>query len=205
MSQKQINIAVLVSGQGTNLEALFERVHGREARIVAVASNVADAPALRRARGRDVPTKTFSRKRFATRVERDQAMAQWLKDEGVQLVVLAGFMELLSQAFLEEFPNAVINIHPSLLPAFPGLNAVERAIEAGCEDFGATVHLVDAGIDTGPIIAQGRVKITGARDPDAVLTAIRPIEHGLLCSVVKDFASRLHQQLEDEQILVAAA
>ena len=142
-------IAVLVSGDGTNLQALLDTVHGREAEIVAVASNAADAPALRARRRRGVPTTVFSRSGYADREERDEAMAEWLQERGARLVVLAGYMELLGERFLERFPDAVINVHPSLLPAFPGLHAIEQALAYGVKVFGVTVHFVDAGVDTG--------------------------------------------------------
>src|ERR1039457_7589286 len=124
--QEQLPIAVLVSGTGTNLKALLDTVHGHEAQVVAVASSVADAPALERAVERGVPTAVFARSEYPDRKRRDRAMADWLGEQGVRLVVLAGYMELLSEAFLERFPGAVINVHPSLLPAFPGLAAIEQ-------------------------------------------------------------------------------
>jgi phosphoribosylglycinamide formyltransferase-1 len=185
-------IAVLVSGTGTNLQALLDTVHGREAQIVAVASNVADAPALRRAKDRYIPTEVFSRSQYADRQARDEAMADWLSGLGARLIVLAGFMELLSERFLERFPRATINVHPSLLPAYPGLHAIEQALANGDEIFGVTVHYVDAGIDTGPIIAQRKVRLPGASDPAEVLKALRPLEHTLLPEAVRLFVSQ-HQ------------
>lgn len=183
-------IAVLVSGTGTNLQALLDTVHGHEAQVVAVASNVADAPALTRAQTRGVPTAVFSRSRHPDRAARDEAMAGWLLAHGVRLVVLAGFMELLSPAFLERFPQAVINVHPSLLPAYPGLGAIEQALAHGDERFGVTVHYVDAGIDTGPVILQDAIELPGAEDPAAVLTALRPLEHKLLPEAVRLLAAQ---------------
>jgi phosphoribosylglycinamide formyltransferase 1 len=183
-------IAVLVSGTGTNLQALLDTVHGHEAQVVAVASSVADAPALARAQGRGVPTAVFPRSRYSDRVARDEAMVEWLLQRGVRLVVLAGFMELLSPAFLERFPQAVINVHPSLLPAYPGLGAIERALAHGDERFGVTVHYVDAGIDTGPVILQEALDLPGAHDPSAVLAALRPLEHTLLPEAVRLLAAQ---------------
>ncbi|MFI5009894.1 MAG: phosphoribosylglycinamide formyltransferase [Solirubrobacterales bacterium] len=183
-------IAVLVSGTGTNLQALLDTVHGREAQVVAVASNVADAPALGRARARSVPTAVFPRSRYPDRAARDEAMAEWLIERGVRLVVLAGFMELLSPAFLERFPQAVLNVHPSLLPAYPGLGAIEQALAHGEERFGVTVHHVDAGIDTGPVILQEAVELPGASDPAVVLAALRPLEHKLLPEAVRQIAAQ---------------
>jgi phosphoribosylglycinamide formyltransferase-1 len=185
-----LSIAVLASGTGTNLQALLDTVHGHEAQVVAVASNVADAPALTRARARDVPTAVFPRSRYCDRAARDEAMAEWLLQRGARLVVLAGFMELLSPVFLERFPQAVINVHPSLLPAYPGLGAIEQALAHGDERFGVTVHYVDAGIDTGPVILQDAVELPGASDPAAVLAALRPLEHRLLPEAVRLLAAQ---------------
>jgi phosphoribosylglycinamide formyltransferase 1 len=192
-------IAVLVSGQGTNLEALFQSVHDREVEIVAVASNVRDAPALRRARRRGVPTRVFPRDKYEHRQLRDEAMASWLEKRGARLVVLAGFMELLTEPFLDTFPDAVINVHPSLLPLFPGLGAIEQAIAARESVFGVTVHYVDAGIDTGPIIAQDKVEIPRARDPREVLEALRPLEHTLLSNAVRTFAADAERQRDSRR------
>lgn len=185
-------VAVLVSGTGTNLQALLDTVHGHEAQIVAVASNVADAPALKRAEARDIPTEVFPRSQYADRQTRDEAMADWLFGLGARLIVLAGFMELLSERFLDRFPQAVKNVHPSLLPAYPGMHAIEQALANGEEAFGVTVHYVDAGIDTGSIIAQREVRLPGANDPAEVLKALRPLEHALLPEAVRLFVSQ-HQ------------
>jgi phosphoribosylglycinamide formyltransferase-1 len=181
-------IAVLVSGTGTNLQALLDTVHTREARIVAVASSVAGAPALERAAAHDVPTKIFPRADYPDRSARDEALADWLHACGTRLVVLAGYMALLSESFLRRFPGAVINVHPSLLPAFPGLHAIEQALAYGVKVFGVTVHFVDAGVDTGPVILQRAVELPGAGSPDEVLTALRPLEHALLPEAVRLFA-----------------
>jgi phosphoribosylglycinamide formyltransferase-1 len=181
-------IAVLVSGTGTNLQALLDSVHEREARIVAVASSNPDAPALARADARGVPTGVFARTDHPDRVARDTAIADWLAERGTRLVVLAGYMALLSKPFLARFPGAVINVHPSLLPAFPGLHAIEQALAYGVHVFGVTIHFVDAGTDTGPVILQRAIELPYARDPDAVLAALRPLEHALLPEAVRLFA-----------------
>lgn len=186
---ERLPIAVLVSGTGTNLQALLDTVHGREAEVVAVASSVADAPALARAEERGVPTAVFERSAYADRLERDAALADWLVARGARLVVLAGYMELLGASFLDRFPTAVINVHPSLLPAFPGLHAVEQALAYGVKVFGVTVHFVDAGVDSGAIILQRSVELPAARDPDEVLAALRPLEHSLLPEAVTLFAA----------------
>ena len=182
-------IAVLASGEGTNLQALLDTVHGQEARIVAVASDRPHAPALRRARDAGVPTATFAPDDFTDRATRDEAMAGWLAEHGARAVVLAGYMALLSPRFLACFPAGVVNVHPSLLPAFPGLRAVEQAVHHGVKVFGVTVHFVDEGVDTGPIIAQRAVELRDPSDPAAVLAALRPLEHALLPQAVRLLAS----------------
>jgi phosphoribosylglycinamide formyltransferase-1 len=179
---------VLVSGTGTNLQALLDTVHGREAQVVAVASSVAGAPALARAEAMGVATAVFARAAYPDRRARDAALGDWLVERGARLVVLAGYMELLGEAFLERFPGAVINVHPSLLPAFPGLAAIEQALAYGVKVFGVTVHFVDAGVDSGPVILQRAVELPDAREPDEVLAALRPLEHELLPRAVALFA-----------------
>jgi phosphoribosylglycinamide formyltransferase-1 len=181
-------IAVLVSGSGTNLQALLDTVHGHEAEIVAVASGAPGALALERASARGVLTCVFERADYPDREARDLAMARWLEERRVRLVVLAGYMELLTFVFLERFPGAVINVHPSLLPAFPGLHAIEQALAYGVKVFGVTVHFVDAGVDTGAVILQQALELPDARHPDEVLQALRPLEHSLLPEAVRLFA-----------------
>jgi phosphoribosylglycinamide formyltransferase-1 len=181
-------IAVLVSGTGTNLQALLDTVHGREAEVVAVAANRAGAPALARAQARGVATAVFARGEHPDRPARDAAMADWVAARGARLVVLAGYMELLSGAFLERFPEGIVNVHPSLLPAFPGLEAIEQALAYGVKVFGVTVHFVDAGLDSGPVILQRAVELPDARTPAEVLAALRPLEHALLPEAVRLFA-----------------
>jgi phosphoribosylglycinamide formyltransferase-1 len=190
--------AVLVSGTGTNLQALLDTVHGREAEIVAVASSTPHAQALERAAERGVPTAVFARADHPDRAARDEALASWLHERGARLVVLAGYMELLGEPFLQSFPGAVINVHPSLLPAFPGVRAIEQALDYGVKVFGVTVHFVDAGVDTGPVILQRAVELPDARSPDEVLAALRPLEHELLPRAVALFAAgALHADAEN--------
>jgi phosphoribosylglycinamide formyltransferase-1 len=178
-----VRIGVLASGEGSNLQAILDRLHGRDGiEVVAVGSDKPRARALERARAAGVPARAFEQ---ADRRERDAAMADWLQESGVELVVLAGYMQLLDAAFLARFPGRVINVHPALLPAFPGIGAVEQALAHGVKVFGVTVHFVDEGIDTGPIIAQRALELPGAIDAAEVRDALRPLEHDLLCEVVR--------------------
>jgi phosphoribosylglycinamide formyltransferase-1 len=177
-------IGVLVSGSGTNLQALLDA----GLPVVAVASNKRGAPALARAAG--LPTRAFALEDFADRAERDRAMAEWLEEQGVKLVVLAGYMHLLTAAFLERFPDAIVNVHPSLLPEFPGAHAVEDQLAAGVTESGATVHLVDAGVDSGPILAQKRVPVHADDTPETLHERIKRIEHELLPRVVGELCAR---------------
>ena len=182
-------IAVLVSGSGTNLQAILDRVHGRDGvEVDVVVSNRPGVQALERAHRAGVETAVFDAAEFASRAERDRAMARYLKDRGVRLVVLAGYMHLLDHGFLAEFPNAVINVHPALLPAFPGANPVQDQIAYGTKVSGVTVHFVDDGVDTGPIILQEAVTLSYTREEEEILTALHRTEHDLLPRAIRLFA-----------------
>jgi phosphoribosylglycinamide formyltransferase-1 len=182
-----LRVGVLASGTGTNLQALLDTVHGEEALVVAVASDRADALALARARDAGVPTAVFAIGDHPDRPARDGAIADWLAEHDVQLVVLAGYMALLTSPLLGRFAGRVVNIHPSLLPAFPGIRAVEQALDYGVKVFGVTVHFVedDGGVDTGPVLVQRAVELPGATDPEDVMEHLRPIEHALLPEAVR--------------------
>ena len=172
-------IGVLVSGNGTNLQALIDA----ELPVRAVASNRKDAYALVRARAAGVPTATFSLDCHAERAERDLVMATWLEERGVEIVVLAGYMHLLTPPFLQRFPERVVNIHPSLLPAFPGAHAIDDALAAGVDTTGVSVHYVDEGLDSGLLIAQEPVPV----EPRETLEErIHAVEHRLLPEVVRE-------------------
>jgi phosphoribosylglycinamide formyltransferase-1 len=176
-------IGVLVSGNGTNLQALIDS----GLPIAAVASNRKDAYALHRAREAAIPAATFSLDCHASRDERDLLMATWLEEHGVELVVLAGYMHLLTPAFLERFPERIVNVHPSLLPQFPGAHAIDDALAAGVDTTGVTVHLVDEGLDTGAVIAQEPVAV----EPRETLEQrIHAVEHRLLPKVVNELCAR---------------
>jgi phosphoribosylglycinamide formyltransferase-1 len=188
--QKSLKVAVLASGNGTNLQALIDQVHGREGiTIVAVASDNPDAVALERAHSAGIPTRIFTALQYGgDRRLRDIEMATWVRDQGTQLVVMAGYMQLVTDEFLDRFPDAVINIHPSLLPAFPGIDAVGQALAYGVKVFGVTVHFVDIGLDTGPVIMQRTVELPDAREPDDVWPHVHAIEYQILPEVVRLFA-----------------
>ena len=175
-----MKVGVLASGEGTNLQALLDTVHGHEVDVVAVATDQPSARALERAAAAGVPARVFLRSEYGARAERDAAIADWLLAEGVELVVHDGYMALLDASFVARFPDRILNVHPSLLPALPGVRAIEQAVEHGVQVFGVTVHLVDEGVDTGPIVLQRAVELPGATDPAAVHASLRPIEHELL-------------------------
>jgi phosphoribosylglycinamide formyltransferase-1 len=186
-----LKVGVLASGTGSNLQALLDTVHGRDGiEIVAVASDKPGARALQRAAEAGVATRAFAAAAFdGDRVARDTAMAGWLSEQGVKLVVSAGYMQLLGPAFLSAFPGAVINVHPALLPAFPGLDAVGQALSYGVKVFGVTVHFVDEGVDSGPVILQRAVELRGARTREDVFEVLHSIEHQLLPEAVRLFAA----------------
>jgi phosphoribosylglycinamide formyltransferase-1 len=175
-----VRIGVLASGEGTNLQALLD---DPEIEVVAVASDRPNARALERAQAAGVAAEAFTD--YEDRAARDRAVKDWLRDRGVELVVLAGYMQLLSDEFLAAFPHRVINVHPALLPAFPGLNAVQQALDYGVKVFGVTVHFVDGGVDTGPVILQRAIELPDARTEGEVFDRLHPIEHELLPSAVR--------------------
>jgi phosphoribosylglycinamide formyltransferase 1 len=186
-----LRLAVLVSGEGSNLQAILDSVHGREGvEVVAVGSNRADARGLDRARGAGIETGVFARDDFADRPARDVAMADWIDSRDVGLVVLAGYMELLSPAFVQRFAGRLINVHPSLLPAFAGIGAIQQAIDYGVRVMGVTVHFVDEGVDTGPIIAQEAFEVDPyALGVDAIEARVHAVEHQLLPRAIRLIAS----------------
>ncbi len=176
-------IGVLVSGEGTNLQALIDE----GLPVVAVASNRPDARALGRAQTAAIATRVFEAERYRSRDARDLALARWLHTRGVELVVCAGYMHLLTPSFLDRFPDRIVNVHPSLLPDFPGARAIEAALAAGVETTGVTVHLVDEGLDSGPIVRQEPVPV----EPRATLAErLHAVEHRLLPEVVRQLCAR---------------
>jgi phosphoribosylglycinamide formyltransferase-1 len=177
-----VTIGVLVSGEGTNLQALVDA----GLPVAAVASNVPGARALERAAAAGAATAVFSIEDYDDRAARDLAMADWLDAQGVALIVCAGYMQLLTPAFLDRF-DAVINVHPSLLPAFPGLRPLEEALAAGIPVTGVTVHFVDDGIDTGPVILQERVPIEPGDTVETLHARLHEVEHRLLPEAARSY------------------
>lgn len=179
-------VAVLVSGEGTNLQALLDRVHGEEGiEVVAVASSRGGARGLERARAAGVETAVFARDDYADRDARDAALGNWLADRDVDLIVLAGFMEVLGGPFIRRFEGRLINVHPSLLPAFPGVGAIEQALAYGVRVTGVTVHFVDEGVDTGPVLLQEAFELPYARAVEEIEKRMHAIEHRLLPRAVR--------------------
>ncbi len=173
------NLGILISGRGSNLQSIINAIHdGRlDARIALVISNKAEAYGLERAREAGLDTLVLNHRSFATREAFDQAMVDALRARDVRLVCLAGFMRLLSPVFIEAFPDRILNIHPALLPAFPGLHAQRQALEHGVRIAGATVHLVNADLDAGPIVAQAAVPVRDDDTEDTLSARILVEEH----------------------------
>jgi phosphoribosylglycinamide formyltransferase 1 len=174
-------IGVLVSGEGTNLQALLDA----GLPVAAVASNRRGVNALARAERARVPTAAFPLEEHPTREGRDAAMADWLAARDVELVVCAGYMHLLTPGFLARFP--VLNVHPSLLPAFPGMHAVEEALAAGVKETGVTVHFVDEGVDSGPVVLQEPVPVEPGDTPESLHARLHGVEHRLLPEAARLF------------------
>jgi phosphoribosylglycinamide formyltransferase-1 len=174
-------IGVLVSGEGTNLQALIDE----GLPIAAVASNVGGVRALERAGRAGIPAAVFELDDYPDREARDSAMADWLEERDVDLVVCAGYMHLLRAAFLERFPGRVVNTHSAPLPEFPGAHPIDDVLAAGVPETAATVHYVDGGVDTGPVIAAERVPVLPTDDAESLKTRVQAVEHRLLPRVVR--------------------
>jgi phosphoribosylglycinamide formyltransferase-1 len=190
-----LRVAVLVSGEGSNLQALLDTVHADgSVEIVCVGSNNPEARGLERARDAGIDRGVFVAADYESREERDAALGDWLQIHAVQLVVLAGFMELLGPALVRRFAGQIVNVHPSLLPAFPGVGAIEQAVDHGVRLMGVTVHFVDEGVDSGPIIMQEAFDpVPYSRDIAAVERRVHEIEHRLLPQAVRLIAAgRVH-------------
>jgi phosphoribosylglycinamide formyltransferase 1 len=184
-------IVVLASGSGTNLQAILDQLHGGEEGIVVVGvgTDKPDARALGRARQADVDTAVFPTSEYEDRAARDRALGDWIEGLNADLIVLAGYMQLLSSEFVQRFKNRVINVHPALLPSFPGIDALQQAIDHGSKITGVTVHFVDEGVDSGPIILQRPVPIPPSRDLVEAERAIHATEHALLPETIRLIAA----------------
>jgi phosphoribosylglycinamide formyltransferase-1 len=183
-------LGVLASGTGTNLQAILDRLHGRGGiEVVAVGSDQPAAMALTRAADAGIETAIFPAADYSDRAARDAAVADWLEGREVELVVLAGYMQLLSPQFVERFRGRALNVHPALLPSFPGLDAVGQALAHGVRVTGVTVHLVDEGVDSGPIVLQRAVEVPASRDRAELEERIHEVEHELLPEAIALFAA----------------
>jgi phosphoribosylglycinamide formyltransferase 1 len=183
-------LVVLASGSGTNLQAILDTLHGRDGiGVVGVGSDKPTARALERAREARVETGVFPRGDYADREARDAAMGEWIEARGADLVVLAGYMQLLSSAFVARFRDRIVNVHPALLPAFPGLDAIGQALDAGVETTGVSVHFVDEGVDTGPVLLQREVAVPAGRDRAELEEAIHATEHELYPKAIRMIAA----------------
>jgi len=183
-------VAVLASGTGTNLQAILDQLHGRDGiEVVGVASDKPGAQALERASGAGVESATFEAGDYEDREARDSAIGDWLAEREADLVVLAGYMQLLSDEFVRRFANRIVNVHPALLPSFPGLDAIGQALEHGVKITGVTVHFVDEGVDTGPIVLQHPIPVPPDGDREALENAIHATEHALLPEAIRLIAA----------------
>jgi phosphoribosylglycinamide formyltransferase 1 len=182
-------IVVLASGSGTNLQAILDRLHGRDGiEVVGVGSDKPGAKVLERAVAAGVETALFPAEAYADRLGRDGAMADWIAARHADLVVLAGYMQLLSEPFVARFRGRVVNVHPALLPEFPGLDAIGQALAAGVRTTGVTVHFVDEGVDTGPVILQRQVPVPAGRERQVLEAAIHAVEHELYPEAIRMIA-----------------
>ncbi|MDA1088926.1 MAG: phosphoribosylglycinamide formyltransferase [Proteobacteria bacterium] len=200
-----MKIAVLISGRGSNLQALIDDVSkpGGPGEIVLVLSNVADAHGLKRAEAAGIPTTIINHQDFQDRVTFDAAMTEAIEASGAELVCLAGFMRLLSTPFIDHWRDRLINIHPSLLPAYKGLNVPQRVLDAGEKEAGCTVHFVRAEMDTGPIIIQARVPVLADDDADMLAARVLEQEHVIYPKAVRLIAEG-RVTVEGEQTLIDA-
>jgi phosphoribosylglycinamide formyltransferase 1 len=182
-------VAVLVSGEGSNLQALIDELGESDIEIAAVASSREDARGLQRAESAGIETGVFSLADEPDRAKRDEALAAWLEHREIDLVVLAGFMELLTPGFIRRFAGRIVNVHPALLPAFPGLRVIEQALEYGVKVAGVTVHFVDEDVDSGPILLQEAFELPYHRDISAIRRHFQEVEHRLLPRAVRLIAA----------------
>ena len=197
-----INIAVLVSGRGTNLQAIINAVNrgAIDGKIEIVLSDNPGAYALKRAKGNDIKTQVVNYKSFSSKEEYEQEIMQQLDNYRVDLIVLAGYMRILGSGFIEKYRYRIINIHPALLPAFPGLNAQRQALKYGVKISGCTVHFVDEGMDSGPIILQKAIKVRQSDDEESLSKRILKYEHQLLPRAIQLYAQNKIQILDNRRV-----
>jgi len=200
----EFRIVVLASGSGTNLQAILDSLHGSDGvAVVAVGSDKPGARVLERAVAAGVETAVFPIDAYADRLGRDAAMADWADSHRPHLVVLAGYMQLLSEPFVARFRGRIVNIHPALLPDFPGLDAIGQALAAGAQTTGVTVHFVDEGVDTGPAILQRQVPVPAGRERQVLEAAIHAVEHELYPEAIRMIAEgRVRIDSDDPQTVV---
>jgi phosphoribosylglycinamide formyltransferase-1 len=198
------SIGVLISGSGTNLQSIIDSIEGGhlQARIACVISNRSDAPGLERAAKHGIPTRVIAHREHPTREDYDATLVACLREFGVELVVLAGFMRIITPVFLEAFPNRVMNIHPALLPAFPGIHAQRQALDYGVRYSGCTVHFVDCGTDTGPIILQAAVPVLADDTEERLSARIRAEEHRLYPEAIRLY-SQGRLQVTGRHVIIA--
>jgi phosphoribosylglycinamide formyltransferase-1 len=183
-------IAVLASGTGTNLQAILDQFHGEEGiEVAGVLSDKPEARALERAKAAGVEIATFPAGDFEGREARDTAIGDWVEGRKIDLIVLAGYMQLLSESFVRRFENRIVNVHPALLPSFPGLDAIGQALDHGVRITGVTVHFVDEGMDSGPIVLQRPLPVPASRDRAELEDAIHRTEHTLLPEAIRLIAA----------------
>jgi phosphoribosylglycinamide formyltransferase 1 len=196
-------LVVLASGSGTNLQAILDQLHGRDGiEVVGVGTDKPGARALERAVAAGVETAAFPSDAYEDRLGRDTAMADWVLSRGADLVVLAGYMQLLSEPFVARFRGRIVNIHPALLPDFPGLDAIGQALDAGVEETGVTVHFVDEGIDTGPPILQRPVPVPASRERQVLEAAVHNVEHQLYPEAIRMIAEgRVRIDADDPRVV----
>jgi phosphoribosylglycinamide formyltransferase 1 len=197
-------IVVLASGTGSNLQAILDTLHGREGiEVVGVGSDKPGALALERARKAGVETGVFPRDEYSDREAHDAAMGDWIESRGADLVALAGYMQLLGSPFVARFRHRIVNVHPALLPSFPGLDAIGQALAAGAAVTGVTVHFVDEGVDTGPVLLQREVPVPADRDRLALEAAIHDVEHDLYPEAIRMIAAgRVRIDASDPRLVV---
>ncbi len=201
--KEKCRLGVLVSGSGTNLQALMEASQETSypAEVKIVISNVPEVMALKRAQKRNLPTATIPHKNFASREEFEKKLLETLKGAGVDLVVLAGFMRILSPFFVKAYPGRILNIHPSLLPKFPGVNAIQQAWEGREKVTGVTVHFVDEGTDTGPVVLQREVPIHPGETLESLTARVHQVEHQIYPEAVRLFAEE-KLKIKNHQVLI---